>query len=65
MKHEEHIKAVYFKGGVLKVGNSLMVTIPKANADYLGINEGATIEAKITRVESCPKGSLNAQKKQR
>lgn len=47
-----HEKAVYFEGAVLVVGNSLMVTIPKPNADYLGIMAGDTIEARITKVRS-------------
>ena len=37
-----------FKVKVVKIGNSLRMTIPKQITDYLGITEGATLEIIVT-----------------
>jgi hypothetical protein len=47
-----HTDAVFFEGKVLANGDSLMITIPKPNADYLGICSGDYVKAKITKVRS-------------
>ena len=37
-----------FKVKVVKIGNSLRMTIPKQIADYLKITEGNTLEVTVT-----------------
>jgi antitoxin component of MazEF toxin-antitoxin module len=44
-------EAIFFSGRVLSVGDSLMVTIPKANTEYLGIKEGDEVRARIVKIQ--------------
>jgi antitoxin component of MazEF toxin-antitoxin module len=43
-----------FEAVVRKTGNSLMVTIPKDEAERLGLKEGHRVEVEALRVESVP-----------
>jgi antitoxin component of MazEF toxin-antitoxin module len=43
-----------FEAVVRKTGNSLMVTIPKDEAERLGLREGHRVEVEALRVESVP-----------
>jgi antitoxin component of MazEF toxin-antitoxin module len=43
-----------FSGKVRRSGNSLAVTIPKAEAERLGLREGQRVEVEALPVESVP-----------
>jgi len=42
---------VPFKVKAVKIGNSIRMTIPKPVADYLGIEEGNTLEVTVQNSE--------------